>query len=251
MKFFSTLLILFAFVFTGFAQEEKESYKMYELLYIKPDYKHMKELGEAMAKHNKTFHNEGPHKAHVWLINTGPHTGEWCWAMGPLTFTDLDSRPDTKEHTEDWMNNVMPFVEEISDGEYWKQNDKLSHVPEGSFSGKEIFTVYDIKNFQEYRFTELLEKVVRVYNEKNYENYFIVYESQFDGNPSRDVAIAFSFKNWAFFDEDPKFKKDYEEIHGEGSWFKIMEEYRDIVVGSIDELSEYIPELSGGSAGDQ
>ena len=26
-----------------------------------------------------------------------------------------------------------------------------------------------------------------------------------------------------------------------------MEEYRDIVLGSVDELSQYIPELSGGA----
>lgn len=42
-----------------------------------------------------------------------------------------------------------------------------------------------------------------------------------------------------------KFVKDYEEIHGEGSYRLAIEEYRDIVIGVEDELSEIIPELGG------
>jgi len=245
MKKLLIIALVMGIVIPAMSQEEKK-YTMYEMTYLKPRLDKMKELGEAMAKHNKTFHNEGPYKAHVWMANTGPHTGDWIWVMGPCTFTDLDNRPDSKEHMEDWLYNVLPYVEEVSEGEYWKLNDELSYAPEGSFSGNEIWTVYDIKDWQKYRFKELLKKVTEVYKEKAYPNYFEVYESQFDGNPQRDIAVGFGFKNFAFFDEDRKFKNDYEEVHGEGSWAKAMEEYRDIVIGAVDELSEYIPELSGG-----
>jgi hypothetical protein len=40
-------------------------------------------------------------------------------------------------------------------------------------------------------------------------------------------------------------KKDFEEVHGEGSWWKLIEEYRDVVVSSEDELSILLPEMSG------
>jgi len=238
-------------VFFGFSQEADTEYKMYEMIYIKPKTDKLKELGEAMAKHNKTYHNEKPYTAYIWMAQTGPHTGEWVWVMGPLTFTDLDSRPETTEHLEDWRDNVMPYVKDVSEGEYWKYDDKVSYNPEGSFSGKEVWTLYDIKPFEGYRFTALLEKVVEVYKEKDYPNYFQVYRSQFSSGSGRDVAIGFGFKNWAFFDEDDHFWKDYEEVHGEGSKWKFFEEYRDVVESSYDEVSEYIPELSGGVDSDE
>lgn len=247
MKKITTLfLALFTFVFMASGQEETE-YKMYQMLYIKPHYDKLKELSEAMASHNKKFHSEGSHQAYVWMAQTGPHTGEWVWVMGPTTFTELDSRPDSKEHQEDWRDNVMPYVQDISEGEYWKMDEKLSNSPEESFTGKEVWTIFDIKPFEEYRFNALLEKVVEVYKEKSYPNYIQVYKSQFRSNSGRDVAIGFGFKNWAFFDEEDKFWKDYEEVHGEGSKWKFFEEYRDIVISSYEEISQYIPALSGGS----
>jgi len=239
------IVTLIAFVFTSFGQEEE--YKMWELMYIKPKYDKLKEFGEAMAHHNKTYHNDGPYKVDMWMAMTGPHTGEWVWAMGPCTFTDLDNRPESKEHLEDWRDNVMPYIEEISEGEYWKLDEKVSYMPEGSFTGKEVWAMYDIKPFEGYRFTALLEKVVEVYKEKSYPNYFTVFRSEFNGGSGRDVAIGFGFKNWAFFDEEDKFWKDYEDVHGEGSKWKFFEEYREIVVSTFDEVSELVPELSGGS----
>ncbi len=244
-----TLLLLFAVsvLFAGYSQEsEEKTYKMYELTYLTPRTDKLMELNEALANHNKKFHSESPYQAHVWMVNTGPHTGDLCWVMGAMTFTDMDSRPDTKEHTEDWMMNVMPNVKRVSDGEYWKLDEKVSYMPEGSFTGKEIWSVYDIQPFEGYRFTALLEKVVEVYKAKNYPNYFGVYRSQFDGGNGHDVAIGFGFKNYSFFDEDDKFWGDYEEVHGEGSRWKFFEEYREVVKGSYDELSEYLPEMSGG-----
>jgi hypothetical protein len=241
-----TILLMMSFfllVSLGFAQEKK--YEMYEMQYMKPKNDKLKELNAAMANHNKKYHSTGPYSAHVWLAETGPHTGEWCWVMGPCTFTELDSRPDSKEHTEDWMYNVMPYVESVSDGEYWKLDDKLNYSPEGSFSGKEVWTVYNLKPYEGYRFTVLCEKVMEVYKKKNYPEYFRVYRTQFSSDSGRDIAIGFGFKNWAYFDQEDTFWKDYEEIHGEGSKWKFTEEYREIVESSFEEVSTLIPELSG------
>lgn len=245
MKKIALFIALFGFLFSAYAQEEDKSYEMFEIMYLKPRTDKLKELNEAMAKHNQAFHNEAPYTAHVWSINTGPHTGDLAWVMGPLTFTDLDSRPDTEEHTTDWMENVMPFIKEVSDGEYWKMDEKSSYSPEGSFTGKEVWRVFDIKPFDGYRFTALLEKIAEVYRAKEYPNYFQVYKSQFRGGNGHDVAVGTSFKNYAFFDEDKKFWDDFEEVHGEGSRWKFIEEFRDVVNNSFEELSEIIPGLSG------
>lgn len=46
--------------------------------------------------------------------------------MGTFNFTDLDSRPSDGGHDEDWRDNVMPFVESMTNGEYWKTDIDLS-----------------------------------------------------------------------------------------------------------------------------
>ena len=74
-----------------------------------------------------------------------------------------------------------------------------------------------------------------------------MYTPQFDDSNFPNFLIASGFSNWAYFDKDMKFKADFEELHGEGSWSKLMEEYRDVVEGSYDEIIMYVPELSGGA----
>ena len=39
--------------------------------------------------------------------------------------------------------------------------------------------------------------------------------------------------------------KDFEALHGEGSWTKVMDEYKDIVNEAVDEIWEIIPDMSG------
>jgi hypothetical protein len=200
-----------------------------------------------MAEHNKKYHNEGPYTAHVWAVHTGPHEGQWLWVMGPCTFTDLDNAPAGGEaHDKDWQENVAAHCDKIHEFKYWKMNEKVSYDPEEAPGEKVLWTTFDIKPFEMYHFTAMLEKVVEVYNTKKYDNGFYVYESQFDSGDGQDVVIEWQFKNWAWFDKEDRFVKDYEEIHGEGSWVKFMEEYRDVVESSFDELAEYMKDLSGG-----
>jgi hypothetical protein len=92
----------------------------------------------------------------------------------------------------------------------------------------------------------MLEKVVEVYNENNYEHSFSVYTSRFDSNDGEDVVLEWQFEKWAWFDREEKFRNDFEEVHGEGSWWKFMEDYRDCVESSFDELAVYMRDLSGG-----
>ena len=238
------LFVLAGIVLTTYSQEK---YAMWETMYLTPKSGKTEDLKKGMAEHNKKYHAKDPYTAHVWNIFTGKHEGEWLWAMGPCTFTDLDSRPEGEEHDKDWAENVEAYLEKSSDLRYWRLDEKLSYNPENAPMGKVIWTSYDVKDFEGYRFDEMLKKVVEVYKQKNYPNSMLVYESQFASEDGMDVVIEWSFDKWAFFDKEDKFVKDYEEIHGEGTWKHFMEEYRDIVVKAVDELAEYMPELSGGN----
>ena len=207
----------------------------------------MDALKKGMADHNKKFHSIAPYHAEVWNVFVGPHEGRWLWGMGPCTFTDLDNEPAGQEaHDKDWMANVESHCVKVSEEEYWKLNDKYSYTPEGYNLGKAVWTFFDIKPFEMYRFHAILEKVAKVYREKKYPNPFNVFENQFDSNNGRDIMLEWGFNSWSYFDKDNSFKKDYEELNGEGSWNQLLNELRDIVNNSYDEVAEYMKNLSGG-----
>jgi len=237
-----TAAIFIAALHFAFAQS---NYKMLELIYLKPiPGADMDAATKAMAEHNKKYHSEDPYKASVWSNLTGDRVGTICWAMYPATFTQYDERKNIEAHDKDWDKNVSSYYEVVAD-EFWKQDDDLSYWPEGFKWGKRVvWTVYDIKPGDGYRFKALLENIKEVYEKKNYNHNFTVFWNKFENKEGRDVAIEVDFDKWAFLDEDMHMKKDYEEVHGEGSWWKAVEEYRDVVVSAEDEVSEMIPEMS-------
>lgn len=108
--------------FTLNAQEDSKDYEMMESILLTPDYTKLKVLGENMRAHNTKYHNDGPYKASVYNISTGPNTGKLVWMMGPLKYTHLDSRPEVDGHDEDWRDNVMPYIKKNHTGEYWRMD---------------------------------------------------------------------------------------------------------------------------------
>ncbi|NOX86967.1 MAG: hypothetical protein GXO86_13575 [Chlorobi bacterium] len=247
MKRLSILFLALAALTATSSAQEKENYMMFEntRLVVKTD--KYKEFGDAVSKHNKKYHAEGPFHANVWLVSVGANAGQFVWSMGPATYTDLDSRPNGKDHTEDWTQNVMPNVKHVVETNFWKNDKKLSYNPdpENRVSSKLSIRVFDLNDWQGYRFKELMQKVVKVYNEKKYDWTLNTYWSEFDVNTDEDVAVVWGFEKWAWFDKDPQFKKDFEEVNGEGSWENFMEELRGTIRGTKDEVWELIPEMSG------
>jgi len=239
------ILAILAFTAYSFAQED-EGYTMFEntRFLVKSD--KYKDFGEAMTEHNKEFHPEGAYHANVWMVSVGANAGQFVWSMGPCTYTELDGRPTGKDHMEDWTQNVMPTIK-VLESNYWKLDEKSSYNPEGITNTKLSIRVFDLEDYQSYRFKELMSKVIKVYTEKKYEWTLGTYWSEFDVNEDEDVAIVWGFEKWAWFDKDPQFKKDFEEIHGEQSWSKFREELRGTIKGAKDEVWELIPELSGSS----
>ena len=239
-----SLSIIAVFVFTAFTFSQ-DGYTMFENTYLSVKTDKFSEFGEAMTKHNEKFHSDGPFHANVWLVSTGQYAGSVVWSMGPCTFTHLDSRPSDKDHNEDWMKNVMTNVSKVNETVYCRQSDKMSYTPDDSLFSKMLITVYDLKDWEEYRFKEVMKKVAKVYEEKNLKQSFSVYFPAFDMAHERDAAIVMGFKEYAIFDKDWVFKDQFEEVHGEGSWQKAIDEYRAVVENSIEEIWELMPDMSG------
>jgi len=241
-----TMMIIVMFcITTVFAFGQEEDYKMLELVYLKPiPGADMEAAGKLMAEHNKKYHSEMPYKASVWSNLTGSRVGTLTWVMYPASFSAYDDRPAGKDHDQDWDKVVGPYFETVAN-EYWKVDSKLTYEPENAEDGDMVvFTIFDIKPGDSYRFKAMLEQITEVYKQKKYDYNFTVYWNQFENKDGRDVAIEVMFDKWSFLDEDHALKNDFEEVHGEGSWWKLIEEYRDVVISADDELSVLIPEMS-------
>lgn len=240
-----TMMIVVMLCITSVFAIGQDDYKMLELVYLEPlPGVDLEEASKVMAEHNKKFHSEEPYKASVWSNLTGSMVGTWTWAMYPASFSAYDERPAGKDHDQDWDKVIGPYFKLVTN-EYWKVDSKLTYEPEGSESGEMVvFTVFDIRPGDSYRFKAMLAQITEVYKEKQYDYNFTVYWNQFDNKNGRDVAIEVMFDKWSFLDEDHSLKKDFEEVHGEGSWWKLIEEYRDVVVSADDELSVLLKDMS-------
>ena len=241
------LKFLIVLLLAGITTYGQDSYIMYETMYIKPKFSKIKEFNEALATHNKKFHAEGPNAVAIQQVANGSRAGQLVWVMGPLTFTDLDKRPSDEAHKDDW-NTVMSYIDEVTEVEYWRMDPDLSNTPEGwNYTPKIHIRSWELKHGKSEEFLGILKKIVDVFSAKEYDNSWHVYWNYFQTGNGRDIAGVFGFDKWAFYDEDPVFFKDFEEIHGEGSWEETFEIMTRITVEMTEELRELIPELSGSS----
>lgn len=222
------------FAFTGISQE-KEDYQMAEITFMLPKIGMEKAFEDAVKEHNTKFHKEAPYKANLDYILTGEETGWYVWLMAPCTFTDLDKRPNNETHRAHWDKTISPLIKKYGRTEYWRFNNKLSHVTSGNAPKLETIWMFDIKEGDYYRFQALIEKVKEAHKKKGDE--FSVYINQFSEGNGRQIALVWPHKNWADLDiEDGGIKTTYEEINGEGSWANLLDEWREITTSFSAQL---------------
>ncbi len=230
------------------AQEENESYSMWQTIYLTPNTTTLKALGTAMASHNKTFHKDGPHRASVYNVANGPNTGKMVWLMGPLTYADLDTRPGEGGHDEDWRDKVMPNITKVEQGEYWRADDKLSNFKDDPAPSKLIYVRYhEINDGQGYRvkdhFTKISETIKSMPDGGR--DWGIFYNEFWQGNKiGRHIATCSYMDSWAEMDNDWKFKAAFEAVHGENSWTPFLEDAKAIFSDQWDEIWVYNAKLS-------
>jgi len=221
-----------------------QDYVMYETQYLTVSPGHTKQFGDAMKAHNDKYHASGPYTASVWAITNGPRSGQIFWAMGPCTFTDFDKRPSSADHESDWADNVLAHAEP-GENEYWRMDEELSINPVNSAPPPLIrVRIFDIKKGQHDRFEEDQRKIKEVL--KNRDTSRAVYRTAVASGTGRDFAVATTFENWAAVDAAAggSFVKDYEEVHGPGSFASFRRDRSEFVEHFEDEFHELLPELS-------
>ena len=247
-----SFMMLLAMVFGTFltvAAQDKD-YVMWESITITPDNTKLKVLGENMRKHNMTYHKDGPYKAYVYNISTGPNIGKIVWEMGPLTYSHLDARPSEGGHDEDWRDNILPYVKKMSNGEYWKKDKELSNtdmLDPNSMSHPLLYIRYfEVTKGEAHNVGAIFKQVSETIKAMEGENPWSVYYNEFrQGDLGRHIASVSPYKNWAELDVEDNFKETFTKIHGENSWQPFLENMNDSFTNSWDEIWTYNEKLSG------
>lgn len=243
------LFIIVSITFSANAQET-EQYNMWESIMLTPDNTKLKILSDNMRKHNMKYHKEGPYHADVFNISTGPNAGKIIWQMGTMMYSHNDSRPSEGGHDEDWRDNIMPYIKKMNTVEYWKQDDELSNV--GPLLEKDAnYPIFYVRYFEvESDFSSSVKPFFTMVSEtvKAMEgvNPWGVYYNEFrQGDLGRHIATVGFMKNWTEMDDDPKFRKTFDKVHGEDKWDAFVDMGGNAFSNSWDEIWTHNAHMSG------
>ena len=252
MKCLLLTVLLFMGTTTIINAQDDSSYEMWESIMLTPDNTKLKVLSENMRAHNLKYHAKGSkHEAVVYNITSGPHSGKLVWEMGPMKFSDLDSRPAEGGHDEDWRDNVMPYVKKLGSVEYWKQMEDLSNVGMLDDDNSKYPILYlryfEVAKNHGYTIPHLLKQMSDAVKAMEGENPWGIYDNQLRQgyDIGRHISWVSFFKNWTDFDKDGDFKEAFLKVNGENSWDAYIRGLDDTFSNSWDEIWVYSKELSG------
>lgn len=225
MKNLKKLMLGMLFIpIMALGQTSKTDYTMVQLSRMQCKVGKNMEFEAAVKKHDAKYHT-GKYAAVLWSIETGSQAGDYVWAMGPLTYTDMDKAPGAGEHAKDWKDTVEPFVQEYGAVEYWKMDADLSFRDDKSQKRQTVWLI-DLERGDYYKFAEFMKKVVVV--NKKMGDEVSTWVNQYGEDDGRDVAIVFTFETFAELDiEDWKMKDEYNKAHGEGTWDNALDDWNE------------------------
>ena len=240
---FITLSLLLGMSTSGWAQTDYMQWETHRFK-VKPGQTEMFEKG--LAAHNKKFHNAAPYKTAVFSLHTGPNSGDYEIALGPMTFTQMEGRPSGEAHDSDWEKNVIAYVESTGESEYWRADKDIEYAPPGSEAFSAIrWRYFTVKPGQGDRFASMLEQVENVYKTKNLGAGYRVYW-KWGASQGPHVCAEMSMKSYAYFDQPNTWEKDFEEVNGEGSYDRFMEDLDRCIdrTKTYDEMAKFESSLS-------
>ena len=184
-------------------------------------------LQDGVKKHNAKYHNgeNGP-KAYLWYNHTGPNSGTYGWAIGPMKFSHMDSDL-SEDHIRDWEKNVERYAVQ-RDHVFMVRDEDMTYNPENEVVGQNILVKRILVKQGGLRALQEVEKAVTsiadVLRKTNAKIARRVYKSAFR-TPLGDIMLVYPFDSWTEFEGDRQglphgFADDYDRINGEGSFQK-------------------------------
>lgn len=250
MKTISTLIFALFFTFTTIAEESKV-YTQWDTFRFTINNQYAKKFTENMRAHIKKYHVKGPVKAKIYNVTYGPNANELIWVMGPVSFSELDARPDNNKHDEDWADNINPYITAYNQSEIWRVMEGLviNNLDGKSSDPERFFARYltvnadqesEVIKYLMMQIKATLEKIGKI-------KYWVIMDNLFiQGNDNgRHMMGLSSMDSWAEYDEDWEFGKHFEEIYGKGSYKAFIANYEGVFKNQWNEVISVNKDMSG------
>ena len=230
------------------SDNSQQEYLLVNTQYFSPKADKMTEFMDGLKTHNSKFHSEGGLGVRIYNVLNGDENHRFVAVMGPFKWSEMDEvKSDTwEEHQQDWYNNVAPYLANEGANTFWRFHNDLSHFPPNFDINKLEIITYDVARMQGDKMQEVLKKAVDVMKQKYPELPFGIYTNEFSSTKEgRDMAIAYFFNDFKWLSDDPAFKKNYEEVNGQGSFDQFRSDWQEVTNGSQSEIWIFNSALSG------
>ncbi len=244
------LLITTLFTFSALAEESK-SYTQFDTFRFTVNNQDAKKFTKNMRNHIKKYHTKGMLKTKIYNVLYGESANDLIWVMGPVSFSELDARPDNKKHDDDWADNINPYIASYNQSEVWRNMEGLTinNMDKNEASPEKFISRYltinpdvesDVVKFILKQIKNTIEKSGKV-------KYWTVMENQFiqGKHNGRHLMALSSIDTLAKLDEDMEFAKHFEELHGKGSFKVFVTNYDNMIENHWQEVIEVNKEMSG------
>ena len=227
-------------------QEEQEPLIIATML-IAPEPGDYLKFKEGLKAHNTQFHAEGNAGIRIFHIMNGENAEKMMAVLGPLPWSGLDSpRYDAEAHEKDWYENVVPYMKDEQDVNFWRFDANKSHFPQNFEMSKLNVNMYDFKSGTYDKAMEHFEKISTVFKNHYPETPLGIYVNEFvSTKDGRDISMVYFFDEFAELGKDHKWKEKFEQEHGEGSHESFSKSWMDLLNGVQSEIWIYDQGLSG------
>lgn len=234
MKKLITALLLFPLL--GFGQD------VISIDRFVPKADKVMDFEKALTAHIQKYHT-GQYKALIYFTETGPNAGSYSMVMGPKTWGEWDSLDMGKDHLPDFVQTVLPLVDNYMGSYYMVVQPDLSSAKAGEFAEKVSITHVYFKPGWDEAYADLLKKAKAVW-EKDGET-VSVSRSHFSGQPQFQIAYRHKqgLKEKAP-DFRPPFKQRFIAMYSEGEYNEGIKVIRDAVDRTYGEILSMRKDLS-------
>ena len=240
MKKLITFLLTLVFItLISVRLSAQDDYVMFLSIALDPIPGKSVELVKGVQEHNAAYHTEGESKAYLWAIVTGPRSGQYAWAQGPMKYAKMDEGL-SDAHNADWASKVMANCRNNEQIRMFRRLDDHSYNPANEVVGTNVLARIFYNVNDRGTLLEGMMKIKETLAAKKRDYARRVYVSDFQGQEREDVMLIYPFEKWSGMETrrglESDFGKVFDEVHGAGSWEKTTAKLAESSDGWYDEI---------------
>lgn len=218
-----------------------QDYVMFEVERLSPLPGDPTDLGAQLLAHNEAYHSEAPYTASVFYMLTGEYSGQYQWAMGPITFSQIGDRPADPGHASDRSSKVSAHSE-FHGTEYWVQVDDLTYTPPNvSSASRPISVVRRFEVADDDLFRKVQAQVMEVVASAGRPFPRTMYQRRFARADRWGWAAITSYESFSDLDQGSfDFQEAFREHFGDAAWATFQAESSEAILNRDDVIRQLV-----------